>query len=251
MNLQGKTAIVTGGARRLGRTMSLALAERGMNLVIHYGRSAEAVEEVLAEVRARGVQAVAVACDFEQPAQAPRVMETALDRFGGCQVLVNNAAIFESGNVFDTDEANWDRHFAINLKAPFFLSQAFAKHVPPGEKGKIVNITDWRAVRPGTGHVAYTLTKAALGTLTQVLAQALAPRIAVNAVALGAILPPPGKDQAYLDRVAKSVPLRCSGSPEDVVAAVMFLLEGSDYVTGTTLLVDGGAHLGGIQEDGS
>lgn len=246
MELKGKTALVTGGARRLGRALALALAERGANLVVHYGHSAAAAEEVVAHARARGVEAVAVQADFGRPLEASlHVVEAALNCFGRLDVLVNSAAIFEPGGVPDTDEANWDRHFAVNLKAPFFLSQAFARHLPPDREGKIVNITDWRALRPGTDHVAYTLTKAALVTLTQILAQALAPRVTVNAVALGTILPPPGADQVYLHRLAQTVPLQRSGAPEDVVAAVLFLLEGSDYVTGTTVLVDGGAHLWG------
>jgi len=250
VQLEGKTAIVTGGARRLGRAVALALAERGANLVVHYGHSAAAAEQVVAEARAHGVEAIAAQADFHRPLEAPRVVEAALDHFGRLDVLVNSAAIFEAGSVLDTDEANWDRHFAVNLKAPFFLSQSFARHLPPDGTGKIINITDWRALRPGTDHVAYTLTKAALVTLTQVLAQALAPRVTVNAVALGAILPPPGADQAYLERLARSVPLRRHGSPDDVVAAVLFLLEGSDYVTGTTVLVDGGAHLWGPPSNG-
>ncbi|MDQ7029277.1 MAG: SDR family NAD(P)-dependent oxidoreductase, partial [Ardenticatenia bacterium] len=170
VELKGKTAIVTGGARRLGRAIALAVATRGANVVIHYGRSAEAAEEVVAEARALGVDAVAVQADFGQPVRAAQVVETAVARFGQAEVLINNAATFEPGGILDTDESTWDRHFAVNLKAPFFLSQAFARALPPGVSGKIINITDWRAVRPGTDHVAYTLTKSALVTLTQILA---------------------------------------------------------------------------------
>jgi len=247
VELRGTTAIVTGGARRLGRAIALALAARGANLVVHYGHSAEAAARVVAEARALGVEAVAVEADFGRPALVGRVVEEAVARFGRAEVLVNSAAIFEPGGVLDTDEATWDRHFAVNLKAPFFLSQAFARALPPGVSGKIVNITDYRALRPGTDHVAYTLTKAGLVTLTQVLAQALAPRVAVNAVALGAILPPPGAGPGHLERLARAVPLRRHGAPDDVIAAVLFLLEGSDFITGTTLVVDGGAHLGPVR----
>lgn len=143
-----------------------------------------------------------------------------------------------------TDEANWDRHFDINLKAPFLLSQAFAKQIPEEDRAsKIINITDWRGLRPGTDHVAYTLTKSALLTLTEIMAQALAPRITVNALALGAILPPPGADEGYMDRLAKTIPMRRTGSPADAVAAMMMLLEGSEFITGTTVVIDGGEHL--------
>ena len=157
-------------------------------------------------------------------------------------ILVNGAAIFEPGNWDDTTEANWDRHFAINLKSPFFLSQAFAVHVGRERAGHIVNIADWRGVRPGTGHVAYTLTKAALIAMTKSLAQALAPNIQVNAIAPGMILPPPGQDQAYLERWAHKIPAQRVGSPEEVARALIFLLR-SDFVTGELILVTGGQHL--------
>jgi len=244
MELRGKTAIVTGGARRLGRAFTLALAERGANVVIHYSRSASPAEAVRNEAEALGVQAIIAQADFTQPVQAPRIVETAMKTFGRVDVLINSAAIFEEGDFMTTDIANWDRHFNINLKAPFLLSQAFARHVPEDGLAKIVNIADWRGLRPGTDHVAYTLTKAALLTLTRIMAQALAPRITVNALALGAILPPPGAGPEHMQALAQRIPLRRTGTPEDVVAALMLLLEGSDFITGSVILVDGGEHLG-------
>lgn len=243
MKLDGTTAIVTGGARRLGRQFALALAERGAHLVIHYGRSAGPAEEARAEVESLGGKAITVQADFSWPEQAPRVIAAAVEAFGRVDVLINSAAIFEAGDFANTDAANWDRHFDINLKAPFLLSQAFAAQVPENGAGKIVNVADWRGLRPGTDHVAYTLTKSALLTLTKIMAQALAPRITVNALALGAILPPPGADQAHMDRLAQQIPLQRTGSPADVVAAMMLLLDGSDFITGTTILIDGGEHL--------
>jgi pteridine reductase len=155
---------------------------------------------------------------------------------------VNSAAIFEPRGVADTTSAAWDRHFAVNLKAPFLLSQAFAAQGASDAAGKIVNISDWRGLRPDGASVAYTLTKAALITLTQVLAVALAPRIQVNCLALGAILLPAGADEAYRDRLLAQIPARRLGGPADVVRALLFLLE-SDYVTGEVVLVDGGRHL--------
>jgi len=168
-------------------------------------------------------------------------------------ILVNSAAIFEPGKWDDTTEANWDRHFAINLKSPFFLSQTFARvaghprvagqsHWPSARAGHIVNIADWRGVRPGTGHVAYTLTKAALIAMTKSLALALAPNIQVNAIAPGMILPPPGKDQSYLQRQAGQIPAQRVGSPQEIAKALLFLLR-SDFVTGELVFVTGGQHL--------
>ncbi|MCK4451035.1 MAG: SDR family oxidoreductase, partial [Anaerolineae bacterium] len=146
------------------------------------------------------------------------------------------------GNWDDTTEANWDRHFAINLKSPFFLSQAFAAHVGRERPGHIVNIADWRGVRPGTDHVPYTLTKAALIAMTKSLALALAPNIQVNAIAPGMILPPPGEDRSYLERKAGQIPARRVGSPEEIAKTLIFLLR-SDFVTGDLIFVTGGEHL--------
>lgn len=242
MDLTDKVAIVTGGAVRVGRALALALAEGRARLVIHYGRSAGPALEVVSQIEQMGGQAIAVQADLRQAAQAPQIVEQAVERFGRVDVLVNSAAIFEAGTVANTSEENWDRHFNINLKAPFFLSQAFAAHVAEGQPAHIINITDFRATRPRPGHLAYTLTKAGLITLTQILAQELAPNIQVNAIALGAILPPPGKDQAYLDQLAKSIPLRRVGSPHEVARAMIYLLE-SSFVTGEVTFVTGGEHL--------
>lgn len=243
MDLKDKTAVVTSGARRLGRRFALALAERGARLVIHYGHSADAARETRAEIEALGTEAITAQADFSRPAQATRIIDAAVDAFGQVDVLINSAAIFEAGDFMGTDEANWDRHFDINLKVPFMLGQTFAARIPEDSTGKIINIADWRGLRPGTDHVAYTLTKSALLTLTKIMAQSLAPRITVNALALGAILPPPGVDHDYMDKLAQTIPLRRTGSPADVVAAMLLLLEGSDFITGTTIAVDGGEHL--------
>jgi pteridine reductase len=242
MELNGKVAVVTGGAVRLGKALALALAEQGARLVIHYASSAGPAQETVAEIKAMGSDALAVQADFSQSGQAPSIVERAIAHFGQVDILVNSAAIFEPGKWDDTTEANWNRHFAINLKSPFFLSQAFAKHVGPERPGHIVNIADWRGVRPGIGHVAYTLTKAALIAMTKSLALALAPNIQVNAIAPGMILPPPGKDQSYLERQAGKIPAQRVGSPQEIAKALLFLLH-SDFVTGELIFVTGGQHL--------
>ena len=242
MEIDGKVAIVTGGAVRLGKALALALAEHGARVVVHYGSSAGPAQATVRQIQVMGSDGLAVQADLSQPGQTPSIVERAAVHFGQVDILVNSAAIFEPGNWDDTTEANWDRHFAINLKSPFFLSQAFAVHVGRERAGHIVNIADWRGVRPGTGHVAYTLTKAALIAMTKSLAQALAPNIQVNAIAPGMILPPPGQDQAYLERWAHKIPAQRVGSPEEVARALIFLLR-SDFVTGELIFVTGGQHL--------
>ncbi len=242
MELCGKAAIVTGGAVRLGKALALALGEEGVRVGVHYGSSAGPAEAVVGQIKDMGSDAVAIQADLSQPAEVSSIVERAAAHFGQVDFLVNSAAIFEPGNWDDTTEANWDRHFAINLKSPFFLSQAFAAQVGLGRPGHIVNIADWRGARPGADHVAYTLTKAAIIAMTRSLALALAPNIQVNAIAPGLILPPPGQDQADLERKASQVPARRVGSPQEIARAMVFLLR-SDFVTGDLIFVTGGEHL--------
>ena len=242
MDIKGKVAIVTGGAVRLGRVLVLELARRGARLVIHYHSSASPALEVITQIKGMGGEAIAIQADLCQTAEAQSLITRAAEHFGQLDILVNSAAIFKPGDWADTTEANWDEHMAINLKAPFFLSQAFAAHVGRERPAHIVNLVDWRATRPTAHYLAYTLTKAALITMTQSLALALAPNIQVNAIAPGAILPPPGQDQAYLDKLAQNIPARRTGSPDDVAKALLFLLD-SDFVTGDVIPVTGGEHL--------
>jgi pteridine reductase len=242
MELDGRVAIVTGGAVRLGRALALALAEQGVRVGIHYGSSAGPATAVVGEIRAMGSDATAIQADLSQPGEARSIVERATAHFGQVDILVNSAAIFERGNWDDTTEANWDRHFAINLKSPFFLSQAFAAQVGRERAGHIVNIADWRGVRPGPDHVAYTLTKAAVIAMTKSLALALAPNIQVNAIAPGLILPPPDQDQAYLERKAGQIPVQRVGSPQEIANTLVFLLR-SDFITGELIFVTGGEHL--------
>jgi NAD(P)-dependent dehydrogenase (short-subunit alcohol dehydrogenase family) len=189
-----------------------------------------------------GSDAIAVQADLSQPRHAPAIVEQAMARLGRVDILVNSASIFEPGKWYNTNEENWDRHFDINLKAPFFLTQAFARQVGAGERGHVVNIADWRAVSPGTGHIAYTLTKAALVAMTKSLAQALAPQIQVNAIAPGLILPPPGRGPEYLEKRAAQIPLQRPGSAREIAETLLFLLR-SDFVTGELLYVTGVEHL--------
>jgi len=241
MELSGAVAIVTGGAVRLGKAMALGLAGAGARVVVHYGHSADAARRTVAEIESLGTEALAVQADLLRPEAPSAVIGRAVERFGRVDVLVNSAAIYEPVSLPDTTELLWEQHFAINLKAPFFLCQAFAAQLGQ-ERGHIVNIADWRGARPTASGVVYTLTKAALIAMTQSLAQALAPNVQVNAIAPGVILPPPGEGDEYVRRLLPSIPLRRRGSPADVVDALLYLLR-SDYITGEILNVAGGQHL--------
>lgn len=243
VELAGKVALVTGGAVRVGRALSLALAEAGCHLFIHYGRSAEPAKETAAAAQALGVKAFIFSADLRDPEATDAIMPAAVAAFGRVDILINNAAIFKAGGLAETTMDQWEQQMAINLRAPFFLSQAFAGQLPNDAKGQIVNIADARVLRPGYDHLVYRLAKSALVSLTQALALELAPRVRVNAVALGAILPPPGEDDAYLQALAeRRVPLRRPGNPEMVAASVLHLL-GQPFLTGVVLPIDGGEFL--------
>jgi NAD(P)-dependent dehydrogenase (short-subunit alcohol dehydrogenase family) len=244
MALKGRTAVVTGGAVRLGRSLAERLAREGADVCLHCHSSVAAAAKTLEQIRACGVRATVVQADFSRPAHATRaVFDHAARELGPVNVLVNSAAIFLPGNLEDTTEADWDRHHNVNLKTPILLSQEFARRLPDGARGHIVNIVDWRGLHPVPGHLAYTLAKSGLVAATRLLAQELAPRIQVNAIAPGAILPPPGEPDAYLERLATRIPLGRTGRPEDVADALVYLLQ-SEFVTGAVLPVTGGEELG-------
>lgn len=243
MELRGKNAIVTGGAVRIGRALAIGLARRGVNVCIHYSGSESAVPAAVDEIKACGVQGTAVRADFVQPAAAAATMfEHALLKLGPIDFLVNSAGIFEGTSLLQMDESNWDRHQNINLKAPAFLCREFANQLPESRRGHIVNIADWRGERPGSGYLAYSVAKAGLIALTRGLAQELAPRVQVNAIAPGAIMPPPGESAEEFQRRGAGIPLQRTGTPDDILQALLYLLE-SDFVTGHVLHVTGGEAL--------
>ena len=241
MELHGVVALVTGGAHRVGKAIVLALAEAGCDLVLHYNSSATAAEATAEEVRALGRSVLLVGADLGDPANAPKLIDEASE-LGPVQVLVNSAATFAHDTIRDVTPESWDQTFQVNLRAPTFLTQAFANALPEGLEGSVVNVTDWRTERPYPDHFAYTIAKGAVDTFTAAAAVALAPQIRVNAVALGAMLPPPGEDSDYLKALASEIPLQRVGGTEPVARAVRFLVE-SDFVTGEIIRLDGGAHL--------
>ena len=243
MELKSKVAIVTGGAVRIGQAITLALAREGCDILIHYGRSSGPAKETMASVEAIGAKATIHQADLSDPAEVRGIVPAAVSHFGRADILINNGAIFLPGGLKETTLDMWERQFAINLQAPFLLSQALANQIPENGRGAIVNITDARIFRPAADHVAYRLTKSALLTMTEALAHDLAPRITVNALALGAILPPPGKGEDHLRKLSQTrVPLGIPGDPDIVADNLLHLLR-QDFLTGVTIRIDGGEFL--------
>ncbi|HKP76623.1 MAG TPA: SDR family oxidoreductase [Longimicrobiaceae bacterium] len=243
MELAGKVALVTGGAVRLGRAISLALAGEGMRLVVHYNTSADPAEALVEEVRRGGGDAVAIGGDLAHVETVRGLAEEAERAFGGIDVLVNSASVFPPERLEETDEALWDHTLAVNLRAPFFL----IRHLAPtlrARRGVVVNMCDLAGLQPWGAYVAHGIAKAGLIHLTRVAARALAPEVRVVGIAPGAVLPPDSFGGDELAALARSTPLQRNGSPDDVVAALLYLLR-ADFVTGEVTVVDGGRMLRG------
>lgn len=239
--LDGKTILVTGAARRVGRILALACGSAGANIIIHYQNSAREALQLQDEIASFGRRAWVLAADLSNPEETSRLISQARE-FAPLYALVNSAAIFESLSLHATTLTDWERHMAINLTAPFLLSQAFAKQISEGNEGRIINILDWRALRPGADHFPYTISKAALAAMTQSLAVALAPNITVNGLALGAILPPADSSSTN-DAILQNIPALRWSKTKEVEDALIFLLTGPAYITGEIIHVDGGRHL--------
>jgi NAD(P)-dependent dehydrogenase (short-subunit alcohol dehydrogenase family) len=240
INHEGRYILVTGAAHRIGKALALAVAHSGWNVVIHYGSSELEALEVKKQIEQAGQKAVVLQADLAKPAEAIGLIEQAF-QLGSVYGVINCAAIFENLDVLTTTLHDWQRHLDVNLTAPFLINQSFARLLPADQKGRIVNILDWRALRPAADHLPYTISKAALAALTKSLAVALAPRISVNGLALGAILPP--VDGGKAEQVLRFTPIARWAELDEVCHAVLFLLEGPEYITGEILHVDGGRHL--------
>lgn len=239
--LQGRTALVTGASKRIGRAIALALAKEGVNVVVHYSSSEQEAEALAEDLRKQGVNAWIVKADFAKPAEAGTLIARTLEVTSSLDILVNNASIFSPGMLQDMDFAGLMEHVCVNAWTPLVLSREFARQP---NAGKIINILDARIAANDSTHVAYILSKRMLASLNDMMALEFAPKVTVNGIAPGPILPPSGKDESYLQRVAGSLPLKRPGNPADIVAAVQYLLE-NDFVTGQILYVDGGQHLKG------
>jgi NAD(P)-dependent dehydrogenase (short-subunit alcohol dehydrogenase family) len=239
--LAGKTALVTGGAVRVGRAIALELARAGADVAVGYHRSAAAARATARDIEALGVRAVALRADVGRPAEARRLVAEAARRLGRLDVLVNNAAVFFRTPLATTTPAQFDRLMAVNLRGAFFCSQAAARVMRRRGRGRIINIADVGAARAWPGYIPYGISKAGVLMLTKGLAAALAPRIQVNAVGPGMVLLPEGFPRESEKRLAARIPMGRSGAPEDVAAAVRFFATCPAYITGQILFVDGGA----------
>jgi len=237
----GKVALVTGGARRVGKAIAVALADRGADIVVHYHRGATEADETAQELRARGVRVGMVQGDLSRVEVAQSLPRQAHALLGRLDIVINSAAMMLRTPLGDVAPDEWDRMFALNLRAPFFVAQAAAP-LMQADGGVIVNIADLAAYETWPAYVPHGITKAGIVQMTRGLARALAPAIRVNAVAPGAVLLPDEWDAVTADRLAATTPLRRIGSADDVAQAVVFLCE-AGYVTGDVIIVDGGRHI--------
>lgn len=234
-------ALVTGGARRIGRTLVLALAEAGFDIAVHYRTSKAEAEAVAAEIAAgTGRRAVALQADLAFEGKAASLVERAAEALGPLTLLVNNASVFREDSIQTMTRDSWDAHMETNLRSPLVLAQVFAAQAEDG--AAIVNLLDQRVWKPNPQFFTYALSKAALWAATRTLAQALAPRIRVNAVGPGPTLPSIHQAPEDFAAEARNVPLRRRATPEEIARAVLYLVD-APSVTGQMIAVDGGQHL--------
>lgn len=241
MQLSGKVALVTGGGRRVGRALAEALAEQGAAVAVHYNESSTGADDVVSGIEARGGKAFAIGADLTDRAAPGRLIAEVSQRFGALDVLVNSAAVMVRTPFGDIDPEAWDSMFALNLRAPFFLSQAAAPMLRKG-RGCIVNIADLAAFETWPGYVPHGITKGGVVQMTRALARVLAPDVRVNAIAPGTVLLPDDWSATDAARLDETTPLNRQGSPADVARAMLYLID-ADYVTGETIIVDGGRHV--------
>jgi len=243
--LSGRTALVTGAAKRLGRATALALAEAGADVIVHYRGSSDAASETAGRIERAGRRAWTLQADLADAAQVDSLMKRAVDAAGGVDVLVNNASVFLPSGVLDFSADDLLADVQVNAVAPLLLCRAFAAQKRPGD---IVNFLDCRIADYDRSHAAYHLSKRMLFSITRMLALELAPEIKVNAVAPGLVLPPAGEDESFLAARAYTNPLGRHGRVEDVTEAVLFFLR-NRFVTGQVIYVDGGRHMKGCVYD--
>ncbi|CAG1064820.1 glucose 1-dehydrogenase [uncultured bacterium] len=236
--LKGRTALVTGAGKRIGREISLALAGEGVNVIVHYSRSLKEAEELKDEVAAKGVKSWLVKADFDKK-EYEGLVERAAAATGGIDILVNNASIFPMSRLDGITLEGLFSNLRVNAWAPFELTRDLRKLM---KKGRVVNLIDSRTQGYDWSHVEYILSKHLLAELTKMMAIEYAPDVVVNGVNPGLILPPPGKDMDYLEKMDSTVPRKRHGNPKDISDAVLYLLK-SDFLIGEVINVDGGRHL--------
>lgn len=241
MKIENAVVLVTGAGIRVGREIAIALAECKARVAVHYNSSAKEAGETLAAIRAAGSDGELFQADLTDAGSADKLIGKVVAHFGSLDVLVNSAAVMQRTPIGEVTPADWDAMFALNLRAPFFLSQAAAAAM--GEKGgAIINISDLAAFETWPAFIPHGISKAGVVQMTRALARALAPDIRVNAIAPGAVLLPDGWSEESEEHIISTTPLKRLGSPKDVAEAVIFLIQ-ADFVTGTTLIVDGGRHI--------
>ena len=240
--MPNRNALVTGGARRIGRAIALTLAAHGWDVAVHYGTSRDEADALTDEIRGRDRRAVALAADLTREAEVATLVPRAVEAIGPLALLVNNASAFDRDDVLNVTRASWDQHLETNLRAPFVLMQEFARQLPPGAEGSVVNILDERVWNLTPYFTSYTVSKAALWTLTQTMALALAPRIRVNGIGPGPTLPSPRQSDEQFQQQVDLLPLRRGTTPDEIARTVMFILE-SPAITGQMIALDGGQHL--------
>lgn len=241
MQLKGRVVLVTGAGRRVGQAIAVALAGKGMRVAVHYNGSAKGADETAGMIRKAGGEAKTFQCDLSNVDGHASLVSGVVKAYGALDVVVNSAAIMERTPFGEVTAEQWDRIMAINIRAPFFLSQAAAPALRTAQ-GAIVNIADLAAFETWPAYVPHGISKSGVVHLTRSLARVLAPDVRVNGIAPGTVLLPDDWSTQADERLRQTTPLGRTGSPGDVSAAVIFLLE-SDYITGETIIVDGGRHI--------
>ncbi len=244
MNLQNKTVLITGAAKRLGKEMARAFANQKARVLIHYHHSETEAKALAEELKTDGVKTEVYQADLLNHTELERMSEEILKKENGIDILINSASLFFPTPFESITEKHWDDFYSIHVKAPFFLAQAFAPEMKRRGEGRIINIADWNGLRPYKEYLPYSVSKGALITMTQGLAKILAPEILVNAICPGPVLPGEKATEAHKKEVAEKTLLKRWGSPDDIAKTALFLAQ-TDYITGHYHLVDGGEFLKG------
>ncbi|MCZ6701271.1 MAG: SDR family oxidoreductase [bacterium] len=240
MTMQEKVALVTGSAKRIGRAVANALADRGVHQAVHYRTSKTEADEAVELFRALGVEAESFQADLSQVKEVEALASEVLKRFGRLDILVNNASVFFPSPLGEVTDHQWDTLINTNLKGPFFLAQKVGLAMKAAVGGTIINIGDWAAERPYAGYLPYCISKAGVVAMTKGLAKALAPEVRVNCINPGPVMLPEDLSEAEKEEIMRKTPLQRTGSPADIANAVVFLCEGTDFMTGAVITVDGG-----------
>jgi NAD(P)-dependent dehydrogenase (short-subunit alcohol dehydrogenase family) len=246
VEIRKKSVLITGAGKRIGKAIALDLAAQGWDVAVHYFTSKDDADDVVDEITRRGGRAVAVQANLALEAETAGLVPAAVEQLGPLTALINNASVFERDEIDSADRESWDRHMETNLRAPFVLSQAFARQLPAEEHGCIVNILDQRVWSLTPHFISYTLSKAGLWTLTQTLAMALAPRIRVNGIGPGPTLKNDRQSEEHFTAQWENVPLQRPTAPEEICHAIRFILD-APALTGQMIALDGGEHLGWAQ----